>query len=106
LHLFIFFTYVLASNLSFSHLLSTNLRNGLCNLRKIGDNGDPVLSQDRSLKSQQSNDHTDENDESFTEVRPKIIYVDILFQYSPGRTELNKFLFGKSWKWMGSYSRL
>lgn len=37
--------------------------------RKIGDNGDPVLSQDRSLKSQQSNDHTDENDESFTEDR-------------------------------------
>lgn len=37
--------------------------------RKIGDNGDPVLSQDRSLKSQQSNDYTDENEESFTEDR-------------------------------------
>ncbi|KAJ6410816.1 hypothetical protein OIU84_007551 [Salix udensis] len=30
---------------------------------------DPILSQDRSLKSQLSNDHTDENDESFTEDR-------------------------------------
>ena len=48
---------------------AANLITGLCNLRKIEDHEDPILTKDRNLKNQLSNDYTDENDESFSEVR-------------------------------------